>query len=270
VPDAPGGRQDNTYTLANLASHGFILAAIENPFVNSWGEHALLRNDPAPSFDDHRVRSGVLAASELLDALEALKHNGPVGAWAGRLDLKRAGILGYALGGNVAAASSAVDGRYTVVGCLDRACAEGPLVKVPYLHMRCDSAASDASQDSSSGYRVKPQASSPARTQASLPTSHIIEVEGTRREHFSDRLIISLRFAGSQQRAVSLRVRAIIDAYTVAFFQTYLQASPHPLMCVRHSPYPEVRFVEGNGPDIAFPMGATEHPSKRGPRSEAH
>jgi hypothetical protein len=108
------------------------------------------------------------------------------------------------------------------------------------------------------------------RPQASFPTSHIIEVAGTRHEHFSDRLMTYARYSRGAQRAMALRVRAIIDAYTAAFFQTYLGTTTHPLMCVRHSPYPEVRFVEGNESDIAFRLAATDGASKPGGRSDAH
>jgi hypothetical protein len=88
------------------------------------------------------------------------------------------------------------------------------------------------------------------RNQGALPSSHIIEVAGTRTKHFSDWLVVSSLFASSAERAVALRIRAIIDAYTVAFFKTYLQATPHPLLCVRHSPYPEVRFIESEDSEI--------------------
>jgi hypothetical protein len=276
VPDAPGGRQDNTYTLANLASHGFILAALQNPFVNdsTQRQHALVSNgnETVMSFADHQIRSGVIAASELLDALDQLNSKSAVGTWAGRFDLKRAGILGYALGGTVAAATSAVDGRYVVAGSLDGPGADGPLVKVPYLLMRSDSAAKNADRDSCGDRdsEAKQTSSRPsgngARMQASLPTSHIFEIVGARREHFSDRLVTTVRFARGARRSVGLRVRAIIDAYTVAFFKTYLGSSPHPLMCVRHSPYPEVRFVEGNEPGLA----ASDNVGKPVARSETH
>ncbi len=39
------------------------------------------------------------------------------------------------------------------------------------------------------------------------------------------------------------RLRAIIDSYTLAFFDTYLRGASNPLMCVRHSPYSEVHFL---------------------------
>lgn len=278
VPDAPDCRQDNTYTLANLASHGFILAAIRNPF--SLPDETLPRADTsgtAPGTSDRRVRSGVLAASTLLDALSELKPSSPIAAWVERLDLKRVGILGYALGGTVAVASVAVDSRYSVAANLDGEEGEGPLVKVPYLIMRSDPAARAAREAAGEDKARRPPATASlgsqqqrTRTQASLPTSHIIEVKGTRREHFSDRLISSSLFATAQQRSANMRVRAIIDAYTVAFFKTYLEVSPHPLMCVRHSPYPEVRFIDDNESDIHFPLMNPRLPRLGGEKSEPH
>jgi dienelactone hydrolase len=274
VPDAPGVLQDNTHTLANLASHGFILAAIHNPFArdNGWPQQSLAdqEGDAFTASADPRVRTGVIAASELLDALSEMKHDRLGGAWKDRFDLKRAGILGYSLGGTVAVAASAVDGRYVAAGNFDGEAPAGSLVKVPYLVMRSDSSAQRADQKLSHGEIREAPAAHGARAQAALPTSHIIEVAGTRREHFSDRLMTSVRTARGTHRAVALRVRAIIDAYTVAFFQTYLGATPHPLMCVRHSPYPEVRFVEGNDSDFAVRLAATDGPNKPGTRSDAH
>lgn len=258
VPDtsASGGQQDNTYTLANLASHGFILAAIQNPFAR--GRRTENGSDgisqPPPSPHERRVRRGVRAACALLDALEDLRPNGPAGAWAGRLDLTRAGILGYALGGTVAHASAAVDGRYVAAASLDGPKGAGPLVKVPYLLMLSESSAETERKSAAGADSEQSQfASIRPRRQTSSPTSHFIEVTGTRTEHFSDWLIISSLFAGAAKRSIAMRIRAIIDAYTVAFFKTYLQAAPHPLMCVRHSPYPEVRFVESDDSEVESP-----------------
>lgn len=274
VPGAHGWHHDNTYTLANLASHGFILAAIHNPFVLAGAPEVPARRPTdamsKTSWDDQQLRSGVLAASTLLDALTGLKPNNPIADWAERLDLKRVGILGYALGGIVAVASVAVDGRYSVAANLDGAEGDGPLVKVPYLHMRSDSSLGDAtSKADAKSDTAEPAARQRSRTQASLPTSHIIEVAGTRREHFSDRLVSSSLFAHDRLRTANMRIRAIIDAYTVAFFKTYLEGSPHPLMCVRHSPYPEVRFIADTDTDVDFPLNLGRPRTGAG-RSEPH
>ena len=122
VPDAGGHHDDNTFTLANLASHGFVLAAIDDPFRNgaarAGAEAAAGENG---THYEQRVRIGAKTASVLLDALQGLRPEDPGGAWAGRLNLKQVGILGYALGGAVAAQTTLVDDRYVVAARLDGA-----------------------------------------------------------------------------------------------------------------------------------------------------
>jgi hypothetical protein len=210
----------------------------------------------------------VETASALLDALQALEPGSPESAWADRLDLKQVGILGYAMGGAVAAETSHVDQRFVVAANLDGTMsADARIVKIPYLLMLSDFSMPAASlptgtwQDGAEppsrlgDYRR-------AQAQAALAECHVIEVAGTRREHFSDRLIFPSRLvAGCRQIAGCKRIRAIIDAYTVAFFTTYLHREPHPLMCVRHSPYPEVRFVPA--PE-EFGAWALREPAGRG------
>jgi hypothetical protein len=252
VPDAGGHHDDNTFTLANLASHGFVLAALDDPFRNGTpcaAEGAAVAENGA--LYAHRVRSGVKTASDLLDALQGLRPEHPGGAWAGRLDLKQVGIMGYGMGGAVAAQTTLVDDRYVVAARLDGAIGgEAHVVRVPYLLMLAD--VSTPSKDDASGEPPGEALESPlklgefrrAHRQAALPESHVFEITGTKREHFSDRLIFpSGHLFGRRPLATYQRVRAIIDSYTVAFFSTYLQGAPHPLMCVRHSPYAEVRFV---------------------------
>ncbi|MFA5901253.1 MAG: hypothetical protein WC829_19295, partial [Hyphomicrobium sp.] len=66
LPEAPGQRIDNTYTLANLASHGFVLAAVLDPYslTTEFAHQRSLGDDAAAAGSslDSRVRSGVLAA----------------------------------------------------------------------------------------------------------------------------------------------------------------------------------------------------------------
>lgn len=250
VPDADGHHDDNTFTLANLASHGFVLAAIDDPFHNgaaSGGAEAAVGENDA--LYEHRVRIGAKTASVLLDALQGLRPEDPGGAWAGRLNLKQVGILGYAMGGAVAAQTTLVDDRYVVAARLDGSIAgEARVVRVPYLLMLSDVPTPTTDEPSAAGEpRESPLKLGEfrrAHRQAALPESHVFEIAGTTREHFSDRLIFPSRRLFWQRRlATYKRVRAIIDSYTVAFFSTYLQGAPHPLMCVRHSPYAEVHFI---------------------------
>jgi hypothetical protein len=206
VPNMPGRHDDNTFTLANLASHGFILAAIDRPYrearlhigsphANGHGGLSGLA-DPASALCERRIRRGVEIASALLDSLHELAAEGPGGAWVGRLDLDQVGILGYAVGGGVAAASTLVDHRYVAAASLDGTlCGEAQLVRVPYLLMLSDFSlpAEGATKGRALSHTFEPSTRTReykrALCQSALPESYAIEIAGTRREHFSDRLI---------------------------------------------------------------------------------
>ena len=85
-----------------------------------------------------------------------------------------------------------------------------------------------------------------ARHQAALPKSHIMEIDGAHREHFSDRLSSPWRLSASSSGAGATSASGLSSTHTrVAFFSTYLQNGKHPLMCVSHSPYAEVQFATG-------------------------
>ncbi len=262
VPEAHGHHDDNTFTLSNLASHGFVLAAVDAPYRNGkadvrtnsadglQGSNGI--SDPAAAHYADRVARGVATASALLDALQALDPNVPGGVWTECVDLRQVGILGHAMGGAVAAETALADPRYRVAANLDGTmCGKARVVGVPYLMMLSDFSI-PAPRSTPRTIENAPDVPSRvgdyrrAQRQAALPESHVIEVAGTLREHFSDRLTFASRlFTSYQQLPNSKRVRAIIDSYMVAFFTTYLRREPHPLMCVRHSPYPEVCFVTG-------------------------
>ncbi len=240
VPDTQG-RDDNTFALANLASHGFVLASLSDPF----GEESTTGG----SKEIHRVERGVRSASLFVDALQQLQASAPAGSWTASLDLTNLGIMGYAVGGAVAAEALRTDRRFVAATNLDGSRRDdAPLVTGPYLMMLSDGSYGFRSP-TGDGSRLAAVLRAPARyrnahRQAALPESHVIEITGTKHEHFSDILVLSsCRWFGMEQSANWRRIRAIIDAYAVAFFRTYLRSAPQPLMCVRHSPYPEVRFV---------------------------
>ena len=257
VPDAHGRHDDNTFTLANLASHGFILAAIDKPYRNGGpkpGAHAAASpqangtTSVVASEYSRCVASGIKTVSALLDGLQALDRDAPGSVWAQRINLKQVGIIGYAMGGAVATETALADRRFNVAANLDGSLSAPARVSVPYLLMLSDFEGAAQGPTPPPGYRH-------AQDQAAFPESHVIEVAGARREHFSDKLIFPSWLArGCAQLPSYQRIRAIINSYTVAFFTTYLRADPHPLMCVRHSPYPEVRFVTGSDEHAAWAL----------------
>jgi dienelactone hydrolase len=240
LPDVSGTYDENMHLLANLASHGFALAAIRKPSIKSKRRHAR-------ALKDIDLDQAVGSASAILDAMQRV--DGLTSApWVSKFDLANIGIMGSALGGSIAAETTQVDRRCTAVANLG-----GPisarLVTVPYLAMLSDSShihatalpGPDGQQVSKSAREVLHYRR--ARHQAAIPKSHVIEIAGSKLEHFRNPRTRSLRSMPRERAAVDNRVRSIINTYVLAFFTTYLQDAWHPLMCVSHSPYGEVQFL---------------------------
>ncbi len=244
VPDAAGSHDENSFMLANLASHGFVLAAIHDPFLSRVAPTRPNASATQPEkVEPADVSRGIKAATLLLDALHDLDKNDRA-VWANRLDLNNVGILGYALGGGVAAEATVSDQRYVAAANLG-----GPisarLVTVPYLVLLGDLSATDPSTNLRTSRNAREVLHHRrARHQAALPKSHVLEIAGAQREYFSDQKSYPTSLSVTRRPSPAhSRTRTIVDAYTVAFFNTYLQNGKHPLMCVSHSPYAEVQFL---------------------------
>ncbi|MFO0850949.1 MAG: hypothetical protein U0871_20710 [Gemmataceae bacterium] len=152
-PSWPGRRGQNTVQFEELASRGFIVAAVDHPFGSqqvalpggrvarttlggflSGDTVAEVRNSLRQVESEVAVR--VADIRFVLDELERLDGNDPAGLFTGRLDIGRAGALGYSFGGAVAAEASSQDSRLKAVVNLDgmlfgRAAAGG--IACPYL-----------------------------------------------------------------------------------------------------------------------------------------
>src|SRR5262249_33779396 len=159
-------------------------------------------------------------------------------------DPNRVGILGYALGGLVAA-QAAHTGQFaaaaSLVGHVDDYTVP---VTGPYLLLLSDFSKSAKTKNASTISRYRS-----AQWQAAQPTSHVIEIAGADDLHFPDPPESHAWPFSRQQKPLHNRIRSIIDSYTVAFFSTYLRGTANPLMRVRHSPYPEVRFLSPRATD---------------------
>jgi len=260
VHDIGGSHETNSHLLADLASHGFVLAAIHDPFGRRVSRYSLRRSEQSTGDGEQQsLARGVRTASVLLDALQELEQ-GDRTVWGNCIDLANVGILGYALGGGVAAEATHSDKRYVAAANL-----AGPisprLVTLPYLAMLPDFQSAHPTSSLHAPINAREALHyRRARHQARLPQGHVIQIEGTRKEHFGGPIGNASIVPGAQQPVgPPQRPRTIIEAYTAAFFGTYLQNHKHPLMCVRHSPYSEVRFLPPSTPRrIDWPPGATQ------------
>jgi dienelactone hydrolase len=114
LPAWEGLQGENTAFVQDLASRGFIVAAIgyDDPAcagVDASNAAATGLDLSSPAAFEHTV--GVAhqkitrvsgAASQVIDALETLDRSDPAGRFRGRLELDRIGVVGYSLGGAIA------------------------------------------------------------------------------------------------------------------------------------------------------------------------
>lgn len=128
-PGWEGTRVDDLHLVRLLASNGFVVAAVHYPAFDPAMPAASRRrliaqlnrqmdfSSPAAARlairrAAERVRARAADASAVLDRLTQLDAHDPTGRFTGRMDLRRAGILGFSLGGAVAAETCWGDPRF--------------------------------------------------------------------------------------------------------------------------------------------------------------
>ena len=115
-------RHENSFTLANLASQGFVVAAIDDiarlpRFGGREDEVQQAGIDPSSveSFSTSRALAGRRAVLEAQVGSAVLDRIAGSEAWGGRIDPDRVGAIGFSFGGSVAAAMSRSDPRIRAV-----------------------------------------------------------------------------------------------------------------------------------------------------------
>ncbi len=131
-----GFRQMNTYQVEELVSHGYIVAAIDQPYAAAsvsfpdgrqvtgvgkevmWPliQQSLDPGEPVPKLGGQAWEDGIITylardAVFTLDRLTELNGSDPSGVLTGGLDLERFGIIGVSLGGIVSPEACRLDRR---------------------------------------------------------------------------------------------------------------------------------------------------------------
>jgi predicted dienelactone hydrolase len=108
-----GLQVQNTYQMEELASHGYVVAAVSHTYgalVTIFPDGRVVFNNPAALPTDELPEELEPAAERLvaqwsgdlaflLDHLKGLNVDDPAGRFTGRLDLSRVGVLGHSTGG---------------------------------------------------------------------------------------------------------------------------------------------------------------------------
>jgi dienelactone hydrolase len=214
-----------------LASHGYVVVGIEHPYgaaVTRFPDGRVVAfSGSLQSLD--RIRLQAADVRFVLDSLEHLQRADPIGLFTGRLDLGRIGMLGHSFGGATAALACVQDPRCTAGAVydfelLDETYAAG--AHKPLLVINSERFASSNGRFlerwTADGYRLV--------------------IAGTVHNDFMD--VPLWPYTGSRAGGNIDPVRgfAVINAYTLAFFDAYLQGQRSQLLDGPAPEYSEVRI----------------------------
>jgi len=262
IPGWDGTRVENTTLVRELASHGFVVATLEYPLPMPDAAHsdrpAYLRRPMDFSSEaafndtvrrgDELTRARARDAIGVLDRLARLNRSDPGGRFSHRLDLGRAGVFGFSLGGAAAAQACWQDDRFRAAVNMDGwqfADAAQHGLRRPYLLLGGD-AALPTERDLT--------ASDPVHRYMSVLT--VLDYQRNVRnfrKYGGLYVAISggqhLNFAGqvtlSSQRNAGIAVRRlleIVNTYVLAFFQKYLNGVDSPLLTADSPTMPEAHL----------------------------
>lgn len=251
---------DNASLLENLARNGFIVVGVSYP------EGADLPDPKIPMqfVPDSAYISGTAQgnrmvqiqaedASSVLDALAELDKKDPDNRFAGRLNMKRIGVLGYSLGGSVAAESALRDPRFHAVMNLDGWMFSDAATKFftqPYLVISDDLAApTSAGLNSPNAFlrnfsQLRERDAKHQTAQLTRAGGYRVTIAGSSHFTFSDHAQANVKNAGPIDPK---RAMAIVGAYAVDFFGKNLEERLVPLLDKREARFSEVKLEMFSG-----------------------
>lgn len=250
-----GFRQHNTFQVEELVSHGYIVVAIDHPYAAARVDFP----DGRRAHFDHRMLDrrfidGVIPflaqdVSFTLDQLAVLNRADTHGILTDKLDLQQIGIFGVSLGGVVTAEACLRDARLRA--CLpmdnfmpDDVVRQGLLQPTMWISR-------DAKTMRREGWAEadieETQTSMRSTFQGLKARGYLVLIPGMFHQNFSDfpyfvtsALDIWLGLDGPIN---ARRGHAIVNAYSVAFFDRHLKgATATPVLDGPDARYPEVVF----------------------------
>jgi predicted dienelactone hydrolase len=251
-----GLRFQNTYQMEELASHGYVVAAVEHTYgamTTVFSDGSVAGHNPAGLPFDLPEAEYRLAANRLvtqwaqdlafvLDTLASLQADDPGGLLAGRLDLARVGVMGHSTGGGAAVEFCAADARCRAGLAMDAylapvtpAVIEQGALPQPFLWMRSEAWSAPGNTELADA--IYANMSGPALA---------FTIQGTAHYDFTDLPMFTplAPVIGLKGPLAGSRVLRIVNDYTLAFWGQALLGQPAPLLDGPSPAYPEVIFIE--------------------------
>ena len=253
-----GYRQSNTFQVEELVSHGYIVAAIDQPYAAAgviFPDGHLVTMDPRmydPAHPGHAVFIDTAIpflaqdVSFTLDQLAALDRSDPNDILKGRLDMTRVGIIGVSLGGIETGEACLREPRLQACLVMD-AFMPADVVRSG-LYQPTMWISRDAKTMQREGWAQadidETQTTMRAVYQSIPVDGYLVRVPGMFHLNFTDAPYFSplAPLLGLTGPFDAKRGFAIINAYSIAFFNQELKNQPSVLLNGSSKQYPEVLF----------------------------
>lgn len=249
-PGYSSSRLQSTTLMEELASHGYVVLAVDHTFggvMTIFPDGRIEFLSPEAQVGDRpELRPSTLRLSDvwtadlfqLLDLLPAYRDGELASPLAGQLDLERIGFLGHSTGAGVAARLCAVDDRCRALLGMD--VWMGPLpdellargTARPTLFLMSESWPSAYNSERIRTYM------------AASPDSLWLTVRSTAHYNFTDIPFLSPLTSRLEDigPADPYRIQAVNAAYLTAFFDQHLRGRPSPLLETPQPDFPEVIY----------------------------
>lgn len=246
-----GYRQQNTFQIEELVSHGYVVAAMDQPYVAAG---VVFPDERAADFDDRlmnrKFQDSVIPylsqdVSFTLDRLAAMNRGDPNKILTGHLDMARAGAFGVSLGGAVVAEACARDPRLRACLPIDVFMPTDVVrsgLRQPVMWITRDPGTM-RQEGWDQGDIDRTQSTTRAVFQSLPGDGYLVLTPGAFHGNFSDAPLFcagpiasALRLAGPVNPR---REHEIVNAFSVAFFDRHLKGAPAPLLDAPLKTYPK-------------------------------
>lgn len=259
-----GFRNQNTFQVEELASHGYIVVGIDHPYdaaatVYPDGREILIQMNNLSGFEglDAHMPLWTEDVSFILDRLEQLNKQDEQNLFTGRLDLDRIGMFGHSYGGATAVQMLMKDARIKAAINMDGTLYGDPIpgtgLTKPYLQMNGEKSIDKSVFDNKLDQAIAQSGKTKEdyeefweetvrrRTNALQGGGYTMTILHTSHMSYTDFHLFSplLPNPGEDPRWV----HRIINEVSVTFFDQYLKGAPNSDMDQLAEKYPDIELV---------------------------
>lgn len=269
-----GYRQMNTFQVEELVSHGYIVVSIDQPGVAALVvfpdghqisglskaqmdpliQQSVSPAEKAPLLNGQAFKDGIISyfaqdVSFTLDQLVSINNSDPKNILTGKLDLQRIGMFGVSSGGIVGAEACLKDPRFKACLVMDVVMTADVVqrgLQQPSMWITRDADTMRLEREKSGGWTeedIKQTQTTMRAVYNSLPEDgYFVQVPGMFHIDLTDDSYISpiFPYIGFSGPIGSQRAHDIINAYSIAFFDKYLNNLSTALLDGKTKQYPEV------------------------------